>query len=204
MTERLLNSFPPKHIKKAIFVSGGAFRKKHEFENEGEKKRFFFILNKSPEKDDRLVTVHTTTKIRKRKKHRRAEVLVEITTNEYSSLKKRSVIDCDSYHIWRKSIIEDQINKHKIEPLPPLPSLILERLRNAISFSKTLAPIDKRLVLGRCYYFNTGIDAVVSGKDGCRGTEATAADLGPLSNGGTIIFHPGSGRSMVDTDGNLG
>jgi hypothetical protein len=51
---------------------------------------------------------------------------------------------------------------------------------------------------------DTGIDAVVSGKDNCRGTKATAADLGPHSNGGTIIFHPRSGRNMVDTDGNLG
>ena len=54
------------------------------------------------------------------------------------------------------------------------------------------------------YNGDTGIDAVVSGKDNCRGTKATAADLGSHSNGVTIIFHPRSGRSMVDTDGNLG
>jgi hypothetical protein len=54
------------------------------------------------------------------------------------------------------------------------------------------------------YNGDTGIDVAVSGKDNCRGTEATAADLGPHSNGGTIIFHSHPGRNMVDTDGNLG
>ena len=147
MTERLLNSFPPERVKKAILVPGGAFRKKHEFKDEGEKKRFFFILNKSPEKDDRLIIVYATTKIKKRKKHRPSEVLVEITTDEYPSLEKRSVIDCESYVIWRRLVIEDEINKYKVEPLQPLPASILERLRNAISFSRTLAPVDKRLVL---------------------------------------------------------
>ena len=56
----------------------------------------------------------------------------------------------------------------------------------------------------RDYNGNTGIDDVVSSKDGGRGTEATAADLGTRSNGGTIIFHPGSGRIMVDISGDLG
>ena len=147
MTERLFNSFPCGHIRKAVFVPGGAFRKKHEFRNEGDKKRFFFILNRYPEKDDRLIIVTTTTKIKKRRKQRLHEVLVEITHGEYSSLEKHSVIDCESYIIWRRSILEDEINKHKIEPLQPLPASILERLRNAISFSKTLATMDKRLVL---------------------------------------------------------
>ena len=54
------------------------------------------------------------------------------------------------------------------------------------------------------YNGDTGIDVVVSGKDNCRGAKATAANLGPHSNGGTIIFHPRSGRNMVDIDGNLG
>ncbi len=60
------------------------------------------------------------------------------------------------------------------------------------------------LAVLRNYSDDTIIDVVVSCKHNCRGTEATAADLGPRNNGGIIIFHLGSGRSMVDTDGNLG
>jgi len=56
----------------------------------------------------------------------------------------------------------------------------------------------------RDYNSDTSINAVVSGKDRRRGAEAAAADLGPRSNGNVIISHPGSGRGVVDTDGNLG
>lgn len=60
------------------------------------------------------------------------------------------------------------------------------------------------LAVLRDYNGDTGIDAVISGKDNSRDTKATAADLGPHSNGGTIIFHPRSGRGVVDTGGDLG
>ena len=60
------------------------------------------------------------------------------------------------------------------------------------------------LAVLRDYNGNTGIDAVVSSKDSGRGTEATAADLGTPNNGGSTIFHPGSGRIVVDISDNLG
>lgn len=78
-------------------------------------------------------------------------------------------------------------------------------LRNAsgLGHSRTLHYL---AVLAGLWNYNgdTGIDVAVSSKDICRGTEAAAADLGPHSNGGTIIFYPRPGRSMVDTYGNLG
>ena len=120
MMEHLLDSFPPERIKKAIFISGGAFRTEHEFKSEGGKKRFFFILNKCPEKDDRLVIVYATTQIKKRKKHRPSEVLLEISPSEYSPLRKNSIIDCESYVIWRRSKLEGEIDEHRVEPLQPL------------------------------------------------------------------------------------
>ena len=148
MTEHLLNSFPPDRIQKAILVPGGAFRRKHEYRDEGQKKRFFFILNESPEKDDRLILVTATTKIQERRQRRTGEVLVEITPHEYCPLESNSVIDCESCLVQRKDLIEGQIRRHEIEPLQPVPQAILKRLWRAVSFSKTLAPVDKRLVLG--------------------------------------------------------
>ena len=144
---RLLDSFPPERIKKTILIRGGAFKKKHEFTNEGEKNRFFFILNKCPQEDDRLIIVTATTRIRKRKKHRPSEVLVEVTPKEYASLAERSIIDCESCVVWRRTKLEEEVDECRIEPLQQLPKSILERICNAISCSKTLPPVDKRLVL---------------------------------------------------------
>jgi len=142
------NHIPPDFIKKQIFISGGAFLRIHQFINEPPQKRRFFVLNKNPESDSKIITVHATTQIEKRKKHRPPEVLVEIKPEEYPALTEHSIIDCESYIVWYKPILESQIEKGNIQPLQQLPTLKLKELRNAIGRSKTLAPIDKRLVIG--------------------------------------------------------
>lgn len=146
--EHIGNHIPSNVIKNQILVSGGGFLKTHQFQNEPPTKRPFFILNKNPSEDDVLIVVHPQTNIKGRKKHRPAEVLVEIQKGECSALNEHSIIDCESCNIWRRSIIESQIEKGEVEPLEQLPLAKLECIRNAISASKTLAPIDKRLVLG--------------------------------------------------------
>jgi len=45
---RLFQEFPPDFIRDKIYIQGGAFRKKHQYATEGEKSRFFFILNRDP------------------------------------------------------------------------------------------------------------------------------------------------------------
>jgi len=146
--ERVGNHLPSDFIKKQIFVPGGAFIKIHQFINEPPQKRRFFVLNKNPESDNKIITVHASTQIEKRKKHRQPEVLVEIKPEEYPELTEHSIIDCESYIVWYKPVLESQIKKGKIKPLQQLPTLKLKELRNAIGRSKTLAPIDKRLVVG--------------------------------------------------------
>lgn len=146
--EHIDDHISPDIIKNLIFVPGGAFLKSHQFRDESPQKRPFFILNTNPKKDNRLVIVNPTTNITGRKKHRPAEVLVEIKPDDCSAIDRRSIIDCESCEIWHKLIIERQIEMGKIEPLQSLPQVLLGRIRKAISLSKTLAPIDKRLVLG--------------------------------------------------------
>jgi len=146
--ERVGNHIPREFIKKQVFVSGGAFLKIHQFKNEPPQKRRFFVLNKNPEADNRIITVHATTQIQKRKKHRPPEALVEIKPEEYPELTEHSIIDCESYIVWYKPDLESQIQKGKIQPLQKLPANKLKELRNAIGRSKTLAPMDKRLVVG--------------------------------------------------------
>lgn len=144
--EHIGDYISPDVIKNLIFVLGGVFLKSHQFRDESPQKRPFFILNANPKKDNRLVIVNPTTNITGRKKHRPAEVLVEIKPDEYSGVQEHSIVDCDSYIIWYKPVFETQIQE--MQPLEPLPPLILERLRTAISKSMTLAAMDKRLVVG--------------------------------------------------------
>lgn len=146
--DKLGEHFPEELIEQSIFVEGGAFLKKsHQFRNEPPKHRLFFILNKNPKKDNRIITVHATTKIESRKKVRLANVLVKITATEYNGLKEDSIVDCESYIVWHKSTLQNHIKSGNIEPLKSLPAPLLEQLRRAIGYSKTLAAIDKRLII---------------------------------------------------------
>ena len=150
MVENLSDSFPPEFISKHIFVPGGAFRKYHEFRDEGEKNRFFFVLNKNPQQDNVILLATASTKIEKlvHRYQDRPEVLVAIKHCDYEPLPELSIIDCEAARAWPKSYIQQAIDNHEIELLQPLSSDILEKLRYAISKCKVIPPEDKRLVLG--------------------------------------------------------
>ena len=150
MVAKLLDSFSPEFISKHIFVPGGAFRKYHEFRDEGEKNRFFFILNRNPQKDDVIVLVTASTKIKKLKQQYRdrPEVLVTIGPREYEPLPVLSIVNCEAARAELKSNIQQAIDAQKIEYLRPLPAEILRKLCDAIAKCKVIPPEDKRLVLG--------------------------------------------------------
>jgi len=146
--ERLGNHLPQHIIEEKIFVEGGTFlRKAYQFRNEKPKNRRFFVLNKNPKQDNRILTVHATTKAETRKAVRPPEVLVEIKSAEYESLQEDSIVDCESWKVWHKPHLQQEIADGKIEVLAQLPYPILDKLREAISRSKTLYPIDKRLII---------------------------------------------------------
>jgi len=148
--QELWKKFPPSTIQNHVLKPGGAFRKEYEYEDEGEKPRYFFILNRSPEQDKQLVIVTATTRIEPRKKARESDpkVLVEIKPHEYGVLKRRSVVDCASAKLWEKKKLMDDMEEKRIEPLERLPKDILEKMRFAIRRAKTLPRETKRLVLG--------------------------------------------------------
>lgn len=147
--DHLGSHFPADTIRQQILMPGGAFIiKSHQFESEPEKPRRCFILNRDPARDDALIIVFATTNIVGRKACRPPAVLVEFGPSQYSGLPKPSIVDCESYKVWHRPRIEKQIADGKIEALPRLPQGVLDQLRTAISNSKTLAPIDKRLVVG--------------------------------------------------------
>lgn len=145
---RLWKRYPPHLIRQSIIVPGGAFQAKYEFRQEGEKVRYFFILNQSPRDDAELVVVTATTQVERRRRHRPQEVLVSITPADYEPLSKRSVVDCESAQTWPQSQLIERIAQREIRPLEPLPDEIMQKIHKAVAVAKTLSPHVKRLVLG--------------------------------------------------------
>lgn len=143
----LWEQMPPEMVLSAILVPGGAFRKWHQFGDEGERFRFFFILNRNPQADNILVVVTATKQIEARKRCRPPEVLVTIDPGEYDELSGESLIDCSSVHSWNRAKFETAVSDSKITPLKCLSQKILDRLRAAVSCSTIVQPDVKRLVL---------------------------------------------------------
>ena len=146
---RKYENLPVDVIHKKILIPGGAFRKFHEFMSEGVKHRLFFVLNKQPELDDVILLATASTQTEKLKSKWPPEVLVEIGIYEYEELDYNSIIDCERARAYPKSMIEKWILNKQLEPLKPLPSFILDKLRKSVSKCKVLAPVDKELVLGK-------------------------------------------------------
>ncbi len=92
----------------------------------------------------------TTKEVRRRKRRFRhdPEALVIITRSEYNSLRQTSLVDCGMPIYVPKADVIEEIRKHEVQPLAPLPDHLVERLRNAVSCSKRLSSNQKRLVLG--------------------------------------------------------
>lgn len=139
---------PENLIDNHVFIPGFAFKKLHSSTSEPEKKRFFFVLNKTPNHDKYLVVSTTTTKIRKYRRKFTKEVIVDIAPEEYDPLTEKCIIVCEYAHVRQKSTVLQWIKKGNIEHIKPLPESVMERIRTAVAKCKILPPEDKRLVLG--------------------------------------------------------
>ncbi len=148
MGDRLSKYLPPNVVKQCIFVQGGAFRRKWEYGGEGQKWRYFFVLNKSPQDDDHLILVTCTTKVRKTFKKFCCTSLVRVTRAEYDSLEKESVINCSLPEMKPRDYILAAIEKGEVTVLSPLPEDVMKRILKAVETASTISPKVKRLVLG--------------------------------------------------------
>lgn len=147
----LIQDNSPELVRKAIYQQGGAFRMWHQFANDdGEKYRFFFVLNQSPLDDNIIVVTTTTTKIEKRKRAHRhnPEVLVEITHDEFEPLRQDSLIDCSGAQFLQKQAIDRKIDAGEIKPLQNLSSEKLAEIIHFFSHVKHFTEGQKSLVLG--------------------------------------------------------
>jgi len=142
LPEKLVSEF------KQVLVQGGAFRKYHSSTNEPEKNRFFFVLNKNPSQDKVILVATSTTKIEQHKNRFSADVLIELTTEDFAPLPKTCLINCERAFARTRQDFEKFITEKKIEVLWPLGPEIIERIERAVKACKLLPDEDKQLVLG--------------------------------------------------------
>jgi hypothetical protein len=146
----LASVVPPALILKAILVRGGAFKATYQFSTEGLKERYFFVINRRPDADDKVVLLTASTQEEKRRQCHGARadvILVTVEPAEYSELRQRSVIDCESLIKRPRKDFEAQALARAYKPLPVLPESVIGRIVCAIAASRTLSTAEKRLIL---------------------------------------------------------
>ena len=146
MPDRLGSRMPPDLVQKHLLVQGGAFRQDWQFTNEGVKGRFFFILNKSPATDDRLLIVTATTKV-ERTVRRFGPATVVVDPREYDSLEQESAINCALPAERTKRTVLDAIDRGEINVVSPLPASVMGRILKAVEKATTITPANKALIL---------------------------------------------------------
>ena len=147
MPDRLGSRMPPELVQRHLFVQGGAFRRDWQFADEGVKWRYFFILNKSPATDDKLLIVTATTKVGKTVR-RFGRAAVVVNPKEYDSLEKESAINCAMPEEKTKKEIMDAITRGNIIVISPLPQSVTARILKAVETVTTISPKNKALILG--------------------------------------------------------
>jgi len=148
MPDHLGSRMPPSFVQKHLFVQGGAFRRNWEFKQEGIKWRHFFILNKFPEIDDKLLIVTATTKVEKTIRKFGPAVVV-VRPSEYPSLEQESAINCAMPEEKAKQEILDDIQRGHIHVHEPMPESVLKKILRAVETVTTITPKNKTLILGR-------------------------------------------------------
>ncbi|MBN1796710.1 MAG: hypothetical protein JW804_08555 [Sedimentisphaerales bacterium] len=140
----------PDDIKiQGVLVQGGAFKAKLDKDDYG---RFYFILNKNPQDDIFIILSTSTTAF---DLHRSCpdgdDVHISLTPDDYPPFYKNCLICCGTPKLLRKEQKNNLLMKlksDKYELLPPLPPVIIEKIKIAISKSSTIPPAIKKLVLG--------------------------------------------------------
>jgi len=141
---------PPKIIEQAVtFRAGDGYRRYKQYSKDPTPKyRFFFILNQSPQNDDKWVVVDATSEVEKTVRHNYYKSYVLVEHHEYNPFDVKTAINCAFADIVDKKIIVKDIADKKIELIEPLPAYILDKCRAAIKASPTTTKEIRQLVFG--------------------------------------------------------
>lgn len=133
-----------------LLRQGAVFRMMHQFKDEGEKYRYFIVLNIDPQSDKLIILTTTTTQyLRRQQAHGKdaESVLVGIHPSEYPDIERFCVVDCRSCRSYEKEDLIKNMEKQGVIFKNPLPDSILSRITSSISRDKTLPASIKRLIV---------------------------------------------------------
>lgn len=116
---------------------------------------FFIVLNLDPCSDEIIVLTVFTSKIENQRKRvsligANPETLVEISPEEYSVLKKNSVVNCNAVFVRQTEYFEKKVlNPRDAEPCKDIPEAVLEKIIRGVLLSNTVDDEIKRKIAPR-------------------------------------------------------
>ncbi len=129
---------------------GAVFRMMHQYRAEGEKYRFFIVLNHDPQSDRLIILTTTTTQLERLEREYGtgdAAPLVYIHHSDYPDIERFCVVDCHALDLREKSILASQLQSRDHQFLRPLPDHLLEKIVDKIAIDKTIPASVKCLIV---------------------------------------------------------
>jgi hypothetical protein len=136
----------PERIKfQGILAQGGVFKAQLKNDNYP---RFYFVLNKNPQKDDFLFLLTSTTAF---DLHRNCvggdDIHVPLSREDYSDFTVDCVVCCNRPVKIEKSLLAMMLEKQVYQILRPLPQKVLQKILNGIAKSIVVESIVKSKIL---------------------------------------------------------
>ncbi len=129
---------------------GAIFRLMHQYRAEGEKYRFFIVLNHDPQSDRLIILTTTTTQLHRLEREYGAgddAPLVYIHHSDYPDIERFCVVDCRALDKWEKNDLITALKMREHAFLTPLPDHLLEKIVEKIAGDKTIPSSIKCLVV---------------------------------------------------------
>ena len=129
---------------------GAIFRLMHEFDDEGEKYRFFIILNYNPQSDKIIVLVTTTTqlaKLERRYRKDRPSPLVYISPSDCDAFTERCVANCKVVEWRNRDDLLANMKRKRHKFVGSLPDAKLQEIHNYIAQAQSISLSLKALIL---------------------------------------------------------
>ncbi|MFH1370503.1 MAG: hypothetical protein ABII09_04375 [Planctomycetota bacterium] len=129
-----------------ILTQGGAFKAKLPKDSYP---RYYFILNRNPEADEKMVLLSSTTKF---EEHRNCDggndVHIPLSRQDYDRFTQNCLVCCNRPQIVAKKTLEERLASQRYELLPALPAAVTARILRGIAKSNVVDTNVKKMVLG--------------------------------------------------------
>ena len=129
---------------------GAIFRKMHQFQNEGEKYRFFIVMNFDPKSDKVIILTTTTTQyqsLERRYKNATHSPLVYFHPNECSVFTRFCVINCMDLKVEGKDELLSTLETTQHEFVGMIPENKLQEILDYVIQAQDIPPSKKSLII---------------------------------------------------------